>query len=389
MTESPDRRKMLDDILAEFAHIVEGPYKRLAGWKESTKSKVIGCIPMHVPEEIIHAAGILPVTILAKDDTITFADHYLQPYLCSLVRSKFDLDLKGELNFLDGIVFPDLCDLTQQVPDIWRLHSSVPFMYSLPLVRGDLQQPSRRHYLAQQFTHFKQSLEQHFNLKITDEQLRQSISLYNTNRNLLNRLYEIRRSNPGLFRARDLVTVVAAGMLMPKEEHNALLKRLIDQAEILTPITDTRPKLVLSQICDQPRNEVLDLFDKLGAVIADDDLYTGSRYFFTSVNDTLEPMESLADRYVNDIPCPTKSDSNYDYGDYLVNKVKEADADGMVIFLVRFCEPLGFDYPYLRRKLSEAKVPNMMLDTEVGVKGNLEQMRTRIQAFIEMLEGSS
>ena len=316
MTELPEGRKKLDDIIGEFAHIVEDPYKRLAHWKESNKSKVIGCIPMHVPEEIIHAAGILPVTILARDDAITFADHYLQPYLCSLIRSKFDLVMKGELNFLDGIVYPDLCDLTQQVPDIWRLHSPVPFMYSLPLVRGDLQLPSRRHYLVQQFTHFKSSLEQHFDLKITNEQLQQSISLYNTNRNLLNRLYEIRRSQLGMFRAGDLVTVVAAGMLMSKEEHNTLLNKLIAQTEAFAPTTDTRPKLVLSQICDQPRKEVLDLFDKLGAVIVDDDLFTGSRYFFTPVNDTLEPVESLADRYVNDIPCPTKSDNNYDYGDY-------------------------------------------------------------------------
>jgi len=377
----------MEELLRNFALITENSYQRLAEWKDHAKGNVIGCLPMYVPEEIIDAAGILPITILVEDNNITLADYYLQPHLCSLVRAKFDLALRGKLDFLDGIVFPDLCDLTQQIPDIWSLHSSVPFKYSLCLARGNLKLPSRKHYLVQQFTHFKVSLERHFSLRITDERLRQSIITYNTHRTLLQRLYQIRRSNPSLFHAGDLVMVVAASMFMPKEEHNKLLLELITQAEAIAPVTDNRPRLVLSQLCDRPKKGVIDLFDQVGAVVADDDLFTGTRYFFKLVDDTLNPIESLVDRYVNGVPCPTKSDSNHDWGDFLVNMVKNANADGIVIFLVRFCEPLGFDYPYLKKKLSEARVPNMLLETEVGVEGHLEQIRTKVQAFIEMLKG--
>lgn len=181
--------------------------------------------------------------------------------------------------------------------------------------------------------------------------------------------------------------VVAASMFMPKEEHNKLLLKLITEAEAIAPVADNRPRLVLSQLCDRPRKGALDLFDHVGAVVADDDFFTGTRYFFKLVDDTLNAIESLVDRYINGVPCPTKSDSNHDWGDFLVNMVKNANADGIVIFLVRFCEPLGFDYPYLTKKLSEAGVPNMLLETEVGVEGHLEQIRTRVQAFIEMLKG--
>ena len=381
------RSGRMEELLRNFALITENSYQRLAEWKDHAKGNVIGCLPMYVPEEIIDAAGILPITILVEDNNITLADYYLQPHLCSLVRAKFDLALRGKLDFLDGIVFPDLCDLTQQIPDIWSLHSSVPFKYSLCLARGNLKLPSRKHYLVQQFTHFKVSLERHFSLRITDERLRQSIITYNTHRTLLQRLYQIRRSNPSLFHAGDLVMVVAASMFMPKEEHNKLLLELITQAEAIAPVTDNRPRLVLSQLCDRPKKGVIDLFDQVGAVVADDDLFTGTRYFFKLVDDTLNPIESLVDRYVNGVPCPTKSDSNHDWGDFLVNMVKNANADGIVIFLVRFCEPLGFDYPYLKKKLSEARVPNMLLETEVGVEGHLEQIRTKVQAFIEMLKG--
>ena len=94
----------MEDILSKFSEVTEDPYKRLAKWKEQTGSKIIGCFPMYVPEEIIHAAGILPVTILGSDKPITHADKYVQLYICGLVRSNFDLALRGDLDFLDGMV---------------------------------------------------------------------------------------------------------------------------------------------------------------------------------------------------------------------------------------------------------------------------------------------
>jgi benzoyl-CoA reductase subunit C len=338
---------------------------------------------MYTPEEIIHAANMLPITILAEDNNITLADHYLQPYLCSLVRAKFDLALKGELDFLDGIVFPDLCEILQQIPDIWRLHKPVKFQYSLGLVRADLELPSRKHYLIRQFTAFKSALERFSGRQITDEMLQQSIITYNHNRNLLSRLYQIRRANPGLFRAPDIVTVVASSMLMPKEEHSELLADLVDKAEAAAQVTNGKVRLVLLNLCDQPRKELLSLLDQLGAVIVDDNLYAGSRYFTTLVDDTLNPIEALAERYIRDVPCPTKSNINHDWADYLINMVRTAGAEGLVIILSRFCEPLGFDYPYLKKRLTEAGIRNLLLETEVGDKA-VGQTRTRLQAFIEV-----
>jgi benzoyl-CoA reductase subunit C len=375
------------ELLRNFALITEDPYKRLAQWKDRTKHNVIGCLPMYTPEEIIHAADMLPITILAEDEDIRLAGQYIQPYLCSLVRAKFDMALDGRLDFLDGIVFPDLCDLTQQIPDIWKLHRSVPFQYSLGLVRGNLELRSRRNYLLQQFTDFKSSLEKCFSRQITNEQLRRSIAVYNHNRTLVNRLRQMRRSNPGLFHAGDMVSIVAASMLMPKEEHSELVSELVACVERRALGSDDKPKIVLSNLCDQPKKSVLDLIDQLGAVIVDDDLYTGSKYFYKNVDETLDPIEGLVDRYIHGLPCPIKSDSNRDLGEYLIDLAKQAEADGLIIFLVRFCEPLGFDYPYLKKRLSEAGIPHMLLETEVGVEGHLEQIRTRVQAFIEMLKG--
>ena len=376
----------MEELLGRFTNITGNPYQRLAQWKEQTKGRVIGCLPMYVPEEIIHAAGILPVTILASDEEITLADRYVHANLCSSVRAKFDMSLKGELGFLDGIIFADVCDFTQQIPDIWQLHSSIPFQYSLELPEGMLGSPSRKSYLGQMFTNFKASLEKFSGQEITDERLRQSIAIYNRNRTLLSRLYELRRSNPSLFHARDMVTIVAASMLMPKEEHSELLTNLLACVEGATQVTNSKPKLLVSgNLCDWPAKGLMELIDEVGAVVVDDDLYTGSRYFVSQVDETLKPIEALAEQYISGLPCPTKSNPDIDWADYLLGLVKRAGAEAVIILKMGFCEKHGYDYPYLKQRLSQAGIPHLLVET--GHRVALGQIRTRLQAFTEILKG--
>ena len=129
--------------------------------------------------------------------------------------------------------------------------------------------------------------------------------------------------------------------------------------------------------------DVLDLVEELGAVVVDDDLYVGSRYFATQVDETLDPIEALAAKFIENIPCPTKYDPSKDWGDYLVSMARRSRAGGVVIFMAKFCEPHGFDYPHLKDKLSDAGIPHLLLQTDHS--GPSGQIRTRLQAFIELI----
>jgi len=374
----------MQEILSKLADIVKSPYQRLSRWKEQTGGKVIGCLPMYIPEELIHAAGLLPVAVLAGEEEFTLVDKYIEPYLCSVTRSKFDMVLRGELDFLDGMVFPDVCEFTQQLPDIWMIHWTGAYQYVVPLVKGNFDLPSRKHYLMEQFTGFRASLEKFFGQEITDQRLRQSIAIYNHNRALLSRLYQVRRSNPGLFHAKDMVTIVTASMFMPKEEHSELLTKLLARVEGAKPAPDGRLRLVLSgNLCNQPVDGILKLIDELDIAVVDDGLYTGRRYFTDLVDETLDPIEALAERYISGMPCTTKQDPNGKWADYLLSLVKESEAKGVIMLIVRFCEPHGFDYPYLKQSFAEAGVPLFLVETEL--RGALEPIRTRLQAFTETL----
>lgn len=375
----------MEDVLSRFHEIVENPVKTLSRWKEQTGGKIVGCLPMYMPEEIIHAAGVLPAILLKGTAELTVVEGVLQPYLCSWLRSKFDSALKGELDFLDGVAFPDVCVLSQQLPDIWRLHKPDGFQHILPLVKGHMSLTSRRHYLVAQFNHLKASLEKFFGQKITNRKLRQSIVLYNRNRLLLDHLYQVRLFNPGLFRASDMVAVVAAGMLMPKDKHNELLTSLLARTEGAKPATDGRVRLVLSgHLCEKPEDGLLKIIDGLDAVVADDDIYTGRRYFMTQVSELRDPIEALAERYLSGVYCPTKQDPEEEWANYLSVMVKRSQAKGLVMLITRFCEPHGFDWPTLHLKLTALNVPHMYL--EVEHRGVLEPIRTRLQAFVETLK---
>ena len=131
---------MIEGIISSLADITEDPYKRARDWKEATGGKVIGCFPMHIPEEIISAAGMLPVTLLGNEKKISFADEYLQPSVCHLARGNLGLALRGDLNFLDGIIFPDICDVVKNLPDIWWLHHPLP-LHQQYSPRGEPQHP--------------------------------------------------------------------------------------------------------------------------------------------------------------------------------------------------------------------------------------------------------
>jgi len=373
----------MNDIIGELATVVENPLQKARKWKEAGR-KVIGCFPMYIPEEIIHASGILPVTLIGTNETVTLADRYLQPYLCHVPRSNLDLALGGKLDFLDGIVFPNICDVLLFLPDIWNIHHPLPFQHTI-LVAGKLNSASSQRYLTSEFHRLKGALEIFTHRAISDDDLRRTITIYNENRDLLRKIYKMRMEKPGIFSARDVAVVVMASMFMLKEEHSALVRELLDKSENDRGMhRDDKLKLIVSGgPCDQPQWEILDLIEELGATVVNDDLYAGRRYFVTKVSEGISPIEALAEHYVNDVPCPTKHNQDEKYARYLSALAEESKAQGVVILMVKYCEPYSFAYPVVKAELGRRGIPHLLIEVDPPI--SLGAMRTRLEAFIETL----
>ena len=117
----------------------------------------------------------------------------------------------------------------------------------------------------------------------------------------------------------------------------------------------------------------------------DDDLYTGYRYYAVDVEMNGSPIEALAKSYLDSsLPVPTRSQPPIRWENFIVEKVKGSGAQGVVVLIAKYCEPHLFSYPFIKKALTAARIPHIMLETEHEVV-SLEGTRTRLQAFLEML----
>jgi benzoyl-CoA reductase subunit C len=384
----------MEEILQKFFDVVADPYTTISQWKEGNKKKVIGVLPMHIPEEVIHAAGVLPVIIWRSNEPVTWGHAHFPPFNCGLTRSFVDDAVKGKLTFLDGMVFYRMCLQAQALPFIINRNVRPPFLEYLylpaifPGYGGTHPSPVIKDFLLKELERLKAGIEKFSGQEITTQALNRSIAIYNHHRALLRRLYELRRQKPGAIKGKEIMAIIQSSMLMLKEEHNELLEKLLSQLEKREPQADKGMRVMLAGcLCQTPQFEILDMIEDLGMVIVDDDIYVGSRYFAHDVEVSDKPLEALAQKYLKrEPPCPTKGDWETHWGDYIIRVAKRNRCQGVIDLLIKFCPPMLCYYPDIKRKLAEAGIPEVLIEVEHEIVG-LGQVRTRLQTFVEIMKG--
>jgi bzd-type benzoyl-CoA reductase N subunit len=368
-------------ILKQFHDIAGDPIGYARHWKAETHRRVVGYFCSYAPEEIIWAAGALPYRILGAGGEISRADGHLQAYSCSLVRSALDDALTGKLDFLDGTVFPHTCDSIQRLSDIWRLNAGLGLHLDLVLP-VKLNTKSAEDYMQAVIKKFHSDLEAGFEVEITPEKLSKAIQTYNQIRTGLQRLYEIRRDRCELVNSHDLHAIVRASMVMDRSELAGRLSAVVDLLQIQNPETDAAAKrLVLTGgICSMP--EIYQPIEDAGGTVVWDDFCTGSRYFEGWIDPDGDILNSIGQRYFNRNICPAKHRDCFSRGDRLLEMVKSSQAQGVIFVLLKFCDPHAFDYPYIKELLDRDGTPSLLLEIE-DRQTSLEQLKTRIEAFIE------
>jgi benzoyl-CoA reductase subunit C len=382
----------MEDILAKFRNYCEKPYERAAQIKAAHNTKIIGCLPMYFPEEIIHAAGALPVTLFGSDEPITLGDGHMMTNACDQVRSSFDCLLKGKYDFLDGIAAIYVCDQVRFYLEVWQLDHPVDFFHQMwrPYKLDSTTQDFFRSELERLIT----DLEQFTGTKITAEALQASIRLYNESRSMMRKLNDSRKKSPGILSASDMTCIVASSMFIPKEEHNELLRQLLSKLELKeTPASKKQRIIAVGHPCSMPETEILDMIEANGMTIVDDDFFTGGRYFSKDISASGDPLDAFIDFYINAIPCTTyhyastwiKPDKNYSpYADYVIDMMKQGQAKGVVVVKEMYCDPYDMEFVMMKKRLEEEGIPYISIITEHGA-GPLEAIRTRVQAFEETL----
>lgn len=369
--------------VAEFSKVANNPLAWVKQWKETHGSIVIGCLPMYAPEELIAAAGMLPIALPGTDKPIVLGNAYLHTNLCHPMRGDFELALAGELSFIDGLVFCDICDQTKRLGNLWEIFHQPTFSFHLRLPKR-LDTIAAKNFYRDELRRFRASLEEFAGYGISAEDLRKSIAVYNQSRELLSRLYELRRESPSSFQATEIDAIVTAAMVMPKEEFRQSLALYLDNKQITPALQSQKARvLVCGNPCEDMEPKLLDMIVDAGGMIVDDYVYSGSMYLSQPVSEQDDPIDALAQAYIDSSPCPTKHNLNKNWSDYIVSIAKRAKVDGVIVLLPKYCEIYAFDYPDTREKLRQAGIPHIML--EVDHSGADARLRTRLEAFMETL----
>jgi len=371
------RMSALEELTA-VADSFPGP--AVQDWKKQGK-KVVGFFCCYVPEEILYAAGIFPFRLRAPGCTdTTSADVYMSHLNCSYARSCLQFIFDGRYDFLDGLIITDSCDHIRRLYDLLREVRDNPFIhphkvsdYSIALYQENLGT-------------FRESVEKAFGVEITDASLRRAIDIYNETRSLLRGLYELRKAdNPPLTGAETLGVVLAATMI-PREQYNTLLHQLLEELKEREGITDYRARLMVAGGggCDDPA--YYEVMEQLGGLVVADTLCFGSRYFWEPVEHTEDPLFGLARSYLNRPSCARMVDGVAERVDFIRKMAADFNADGVVYHRLRYCDLWAGQLLYVRDQLGKSNLPMLDLEREYAL-GGTGQLRTRIQAFLERLEG--
>jgi bcr-type benzoyl-CoA reductase subunit C len=348
---------------------------------------VIGYPCSYAPEELITAAGFQPFRLFGGGrGEYPKADAHLQAYCCGLVKGMLEDALAGRLDFLTGAVFPHTCDTIQRLSDIWRINVKPTFFADVVLpVKLDTQ--SSRDYMADVLARFRDEIGVFAGLPVSDDALAQSLALYNHLRSGLAEVYRLRSENPGLIHSRDVHALVKGAMVMDRTEAAEGIDKVIDAmraGEYQWPAQDRKRLLLVGGFCDHP--DMYDGIENAGGVVVYDDLCMGSRWFEGLFDADRSPMEALTDRLMSRPICAAKHLSNTSRGERIVELAREHKADGVVVLLIKFCDPHAFDYPYLKDHLDQARIPNLLYEIEDAPAGE-GQLATRLETFVQMIEG--
>jgi benzoyl-CoA reductase/2-hydroxyglutaryl-CoA dehydratase subunit BcrC/BadD/HgdB len=219
--------------------------------------------------------------------------------------------------------------------------------------------------------------------KITEEQLANSFALYEEYRQVMREFTRLAVDYPLTINAKTRQLIMKAALFMDKKEYVPQLRELCQGLAQLPAEKIAGPKVVITGILAEPPG-LLDIFVQNNIAIAADDVAAASRQFRLAGlrGDTV--YEKMAYRVADQVGCSLLYDADKERGRLLIDLVKSTDAAGVVVAMMKFCDPEEFDYPIFKKELEAANIPILYLEVEQKMD-SMEQIRTRVQSFIEML----
>ena len=372
--------------MKEFQDIAYSPNKQLSNFKAQGK-KVIGVLPYYAPEELVYAAGMVPMGMWGSNHkTISRAKEYCATFYCTIAQLALEMLLDGTMDQLDGLITPTICDTLRPMRQNFRVSigDKIPTIF--------LAHPQNRfapwglQFCIDQYTNVKKMLEKIAGHEITSEDIRNAIKVYNASRAARREFVKLASEHCDVVTPTLRSAVLKASYFMLKDEYTEKLVALNNELKAL-PVCDWKGvKIVTSGIIvDNPT--LLKIFEDNKIAIAADDVAHESRSFRTDASEEGDPMMALAKQFADidyEVLLYDPQSAQNRRGEFVANLVKESGAQGLVLFMQQFCDPEEMEYPCLKKALDEAGIPHIKRGVDQQMR-DFGQASTAIQAFADVL----
>ncbi len=389
----------MNETLKRF---VDNRHDEAKKWKQETGKKVFGYFCCMTPDEILYAADVLPVRITGTGEPLEQADSHIAPNACPFARSCLDAGMRGLYDYLDGVVVPNSCDIIFSMEYFWK--TLVPRPTKPALIAGVDIKPYVYYinypekiigrevlpYYTEVLKNFKQELERALDRTITDDDLSRAITVYNEDKAQIKRLYDMRKPDPPAVSGYDAWQALYASILMRKDEHAALLKDYLDGVQSAGTTASEGVRIYLSgSAMDLVNAHIYKVIEESGGQVVSDDLCVGTRSFWYPLNTELPPLEAIARRSLG-TACPRSTVTTpipENRWAHMINTTKDFDVEGAIFYVLKCCDGRNSEIPHLRDRFKEVLgIPVLVLEGDYTREG-VEQLRGRVEAFIEMIEG--
>jgi benzoyl-CoA reductase subunit C len=374
------RDQPLDQVLYACRELLDDPdYPTVRRWREAG-GKVVGHFQVYFPEEIVHAAGALPFKVRGGPVEPTQADSHFGSYLCSIVKTSLELVLSRRIE-LEMFVTHPICDAARNLAAVWGRNFDYPCQ--ILYLPQNANSAHAAEYLRGEYDRLRRAVERITGRQVTDDGLRASLAVFNENRALLRELYALKRATPWLVAAEDAYALMAVGGLMPREEHNALLRAALPLLRARTAKRQDRIRVAFEGgFCEQPP---LDLIRVIGqsCYVVDDDLMIGLRWIMEDVPAQGDPLRNLAEAYLEHSSySPVQHDLRKPKERMLLERLRGADAQAAIVTAAKMCEPGLEEQVAYTRALDKEGVPYFVSEFEENMT-SFEHLEVQLETFVE------
>jgi benzoyl-CoA reductase subunit C len=357
--------------------------------------KIIGYPCVYVPLEMLTALDLVPYQTCGDiKEPVTEADRALPGSFCPVMRSCLDCALKNKNDFLDGMVTIHSSDPQEKTARVWESYTNYPYFHFIDMPISV--RPEALEYFKSQLNDFRKTLETFTGKKLSTDKLEAAIKSHNQQRVLVRELYDLTKPSPPRISGTEMIQVLKALTSLPVLEGNDLLTETISEVKNRADRPERKSARLLIWSSTLDDTDVMQVLEDKANVVMNESC-GGIRAYRAGVKFTDDPLEGLADYYLNEITCArtfrqaTLGETRKDYArdlqsrfGYLKSIIKDWKINGAILLLVRYCDPFAFEMPSLKDYFESLGVPSTYIEYDYTI-GALAPLRTRVEAFLETI----